>query len=615
MFKKKRILYFMIAVLITVAALIFVLQEEETNVNPFYIRLDLEGETEVVRLWKSKDQEYCIFLPGYAELSDAYIQLNTTIPLTIDGRIVEQNMCCKEFQTGVRYEFSYKEFGKEQHSTLTFYRSSGVASVCIDTETGSMDHIHAQKGNKEAGSIRVYTATGEISYTGDLEFIKGRGNYTWTEYEKKPYNIKLSEEAELLGMGAARKWILLANAGDPSNLRNKIVYTFADELGLPYSPESEWVDLYLNGEYAGLYQLTERNEVQPERVNITQEGSFLVSMEVKSRLEDQEYSYVLTEEQQAFRIHYPENVSQNDLTQIKEQLQSVENAILAEDGIDTVTGRSWQELIDLDSWAKKYLIEEIFGNGDAGAISQFFYYNANDPEAKLNAGPVWDYDRTMGNPVAWHLASPQTFFANRLCVRDGFETPWFYSLYQKEEFYERVVEIYQEQCLPLLTEMFGDQIWDYHDQILQASKMNDIRWESEEGSLSQVEEIVSYMEERIEFLNQVWLEERAYHQIQADWGFGTYYAHYVVFEGDTLQYLPEAEDTEYNEFLGWYCVDTDEPFDITVPVTEDMEIYAKWGDRASKKTGQVLKLAPIGMLALGGFLFLIIDIKRTRKSG
>lgn len=614
MFKKKRILCLMIAALILVAALIFVLQNEETNTIPFYIRLDQEGETEVFYPWKSKDQEYCIFLPGYAELSNVYIQVNTTIPLIIDGQIVEQNMCCKDLKTGVQYEFSYTEFGKEQRCTLSFHKSGNVAAMCIDTETGSMDHIHAKKGNKEAGSIRVYTATGETSYTGELEFIKGRGNYTWAEYEKKPYNIKLSEEAGLLGMGTAGKWILLANAGDPSNLRNKIVYTFADELGLPYSPESEWVDLYLNGEYAGLYQLTERNEVHTERVDIAQEGSFLVSMEVESRLEDQDYSYVLTEEQQAFRIHYPENVSKNDLIQIEEQLQSVENAILAEDGIDTVTGKSWKELLDLDSWAKKYLIEEIFGNGDAGAISQFYYYDADDPEHKLYAGPVWDYDRTMGNPVAWHLLSPKTFFANRLCVSDGFETPWFYYLYQKEEFYERVVEIYQEQCIPLLTEMFGDQIWNYHDQILQASKMNDIRWGSEESSLSQVEEIVSYMEERMEFLNEIWLKKRNYYRIQADYGFGMHYAHYVVFDGETLQYLPKGEDTEYNEFLGWYNADTDEPFDITAPVTEDMEIYVKWGDKASKKTGQMLKLAPIGILALMGLFLLVMDIRKTRKS-
>ncbi len=203
-------------------------------------------------------------------------------------------------------------------------------------------------------------------------------------------------------------------------------------------PDSRWVDLYLNGEYAGLYQLSERNEVHSERVDIGQENSFLVSLELESRLEAQNYPYVLTRENQALRVHYPENPTKTELTRIESCLQSVENAILSEDGIDPETGKHWTELIDLDSWVRKYLIEEVFGNGNAGAISQYFYLDGTEESGKLYAGPGWDYDVTMGSSAAWYLKELQTFFANRLHLRQGQDNPWLYFLYRWEPFYQRM---------------------------------------------------------------------------------------------------------------------------------------------------------------------------------
>ena len=154
-----------------------------------------------------------------------------------------------------------------------------MATVYIDTESGNMDYIHENKENKESGKISIYTSVEGIDYSGDLTSIKGRGNNTWDEFEKKPYNIELQNESNLLGMGKASQWVLLANADDHSNLRNKLVYDFSDEIGLEFSPDSRWVDLYLNGEYAGLYLLSERNEVHENRVNIDKTDGALLSIE------------------------------------------------------------------------------------------------------------------------------------------------------------------------------------------------------------------------------------------------------------------------------------------------------------------------------------------------
>lgn len=582
---------------------------------PLYAEVLLDGKTEILQLFEDENEQFFLFLPSGAQLEHTRLRLNTSIPVELEGQVLSDGTSCEKLQNNVAYELTYTAWGKKQCSSLTFMKSANIASIYIDTKSGTMDYIHEEKGNKESGAIRIYDAEGNKSYAGELAFIKGRGNFTWSEYEKKPYSLKLEESASLLGMGAAQKWILLANASDSSYIRNKIVYSFAQDFGMAYTADSRWVDLYLNGEYAGLYQLSERNEVHSERVDIGQEDSFLVSLEMESRLEAQNYPYVLTRENQALRVHYPENPTKTELTRIESCLQSVENAILSEDGIDPETGKHWTELIDLDSWVKKYLIEEVFGNGDAGALSQYFYLDGTEETGRLYAGPVWDYDRTMGNTVSWALQEPQSFYANRLQVTQGWDTPWLYSLYRWEPFYQRMQELYQTQFLPLLKDVLTEQIWSYAEEISQSAAMDKLRWQTGNTSVpEECESIVSYMSQRIDFLSRVWLAEEAYYEVQADQSFGNHYAHYVVFPGETLPELPEFEDSEYSVFQGWYYTDTDEPVDPERPVTEDMEIYARWTDSTSKRIGRVLKLIPLGLIGAMGAVILGLDCRRRRKS-
>lgn len=609
----RRKLICVLTALLLGVVLICVTMETETDML-LYAEVSSAEKTEQIQLFEDENGAFYLFLPSYAQLEQTRIRLNTTVELFLNGKLLENGMSCDELQPGEAYDLNYNVWGKECRSSLTILKSGNVAAMYIDTESGAMDYIHQEKGNKETGEIRIYGADGEDCYAGELEFIKGRGNYTWTEYEKKPYSLKLEEAADLLGLGVAQKWILLANAGDASNIRNEIVYTFAKDLGMEYTPDTGWVDLYLNGEYVGLYQLSERNEVHAERVDIAQEGSFLVSIETESRLKFQNYPYVLTDANQALRIHYPEEPAEEAIEGIRAYVQSVENAILSEDGIDPETGETWMELIDLDSWAKKYLIEEMFGNGDAAAISQFFYLDADS--RKIYAGPVWDYDRTMGSTVAWHLQQPQTFFANRLHLNQSTATPWMYSLYRNTIFYERMLEIYQSQCLPLLNELLTDHIWSYEAEISAAAAMDALRWQKIDSDPKEAcADIVSYMSQRIAFLNRVWLEGTPYYEVQADQGFGSHYAHYVVFQGESLPELPEFEDTEYNVFVGWYDAKTDEPVDTTSPVTENMEIYAKWEDSTYKRHRQILKMTPLGLLMGAGVLLLWVELRRWRKSG
>lgn len=591
----------LLLIIVTVAVL---LCWGETQVSAdFCVTVPSGSREEKILLWTDENCEYFVFMPSYAELSQAQISLQTEKPIYVDGRLLTDGMSCDVFQAGTSYELTFEWRNETQHSCITFVQSGNVAALFVDTQSGRMDYIHSEKGNEESGALRLYREDGRTDFAGDISAINGRGNGTWNNYEKKAYSITLSEEADLLEMGSAQKWILLANAGDTSNLRNKMIFDFADAVGLAYSPESEWVDVYLNGEYAGLYLLCERNEVDSERVDIAADDSFLVSMEPEARLFSQQYAHVVTEAGQALRIHY-----EGDNAYVLQTVQSVENAIMAENGTDPVSGRSYQDLIDLDSWCRKYLIEEIFGNYDAGANSQYYYSDGT----RVYAGPVWDYDTTMGNNTAWQLADPKTLLADRLVVSESAQTPWLYYLCRKNDFRDRVLTLYLTESQELLQQLLEEDIYTYVQEIAQASAMNQIRWDIENTCEAEAEYIVQYMTERRNFLESIWLQGTDYAWVRIDSGVGANYGYFAVIPGEPLETVPVLESTGDAKFLGWYYADTGEPFDITQPIREDTELCAKWESTSQDQLEDVLKLAPLGCITLLFFAVLVVDIKRRK---
>jgi len=313
------------------------------------------------------------------------------------------------------------------------------------------------------------------------------------------------------------------------------------------------------------------------------------------------------------RIHYPYEVNPTMLEGLKNKFQSIENAFLSADGIDNVTGKKWTEMIDVDSWVRKYLIEEIFANTDGCALSQFFYQNGADSTGKFYAGPVWDYDASLGNSVPWQIPSTNAFYANRPLVKDGEELPWFYALYRKQEFFNQVIQVYEMEFLPLIQELLTKRINDYATLISQAAQMNNIRWNIEQEFWTSVKNMSSFLIERRDFLSKLWLDKIQYYIVCVYPGKNMHHLYCVVEHGQSMMPLPQLEKNEYQRFLGWYYVDTDTPFDSAAPIFEDTEIYAKWEDSDSKKIDQAVKLIPLVIIAMLGVCVLSVEICRSRK--
>ena len=578
--------------------------EPEKKVNmPLSVTVVLDDRQETLDCWMDAYGDYTVFLPSGAELSDTLLIPGKDTRVVLNGALLEEAAACSGLQTETPYLLSCTAEGTTTEHRLIFLQSSGIPSLHLFVQSGTMDIIHETKGNQESGSARLYTRDGELNWSGMVEGLKGRGNSSWFK-EKKPYSMTLAAEADLLGMGQAQEWILLANAMDPSHLRNKVVYDLAAKAGMAYAPECRWVDLYLNGNYAGLYLLSERNEIHPQRLDLPETGSFLVSRESAWRLISQSYPRVLLDSGAALRVH-DSGLTEADIYRI---WQPAENAILAEDGIDPTTGKSWQELIDVDSWAMDYLTGEIFGNVDAGTISTYFYRDGEDPSGKIYAGPVWDYDLSMGSCGTWQTQTVKAFFADKAHIWSVEDSTWYYGLNRKTEFKARIQELYQQVYRPLVQQLLDSGLEDYAAQILQSADLDRYRWKTEDIR-QEVEIIRIYLQERIAFLDSLWLENTEYCRVLVLLDENSSSICHAVLPGETIPSLPFYEETW--DVLGWYDAATEQPFDMTQPIYEDTVVYLKKlpGEEDSISPLQAAPIAAVlGILGLAA----LVDQRRRR---
>ncbi len=503
-------------------------------------------------------------------------------------------------------------------SSIVWMYSENIPAVFIDTESGTSDEINSDKNCREPGYISVLEADGSTDFQLPLTYIKGRGNTSFTEFEKKPYQIKLADDIPFLGMDSAKKWIFVSNSADPTLLRNALSRNLANHLGLAQSEEGVFVDLYLNGEYVGNYYVVEKIEVEKERLNITDlekiteivnnetdlglyetawtdttkakqipddpdniTGGYLIERDFDDRflkeVENNE-SYFITDAQESFILRSPEYASENQIAYINEYVQNVENAILSPNGTDANTGKYYTDMIDLDSFVRKYLLEEVTANYDGGVASSYFYKDIDSISDKLYAGPVWDYDVTWGNAPAYlgHISSSPDRLTRLAAHRDS--SVWFSALYNKQEFYEELIACYQNEISGHLLTLAEDVLPQLVEMTNASAAMDRVRWDEQyilnEDTAEREEEtafLYNYIVKHKAFLDKAWIEQVPVHQISL-YVENTIYDTLYVFEGETLPVFHET-DFDYAQFSHWAAPDGSMP-DMNAPVYENIDFHA-----------------------------------------
>jgi len=507
---------------------------------------------ERVTIYDAGDGNCYVFLPSYAAFDRVTVTAGKGQTYTLGSVELTENISCEAFQTGTPYAFTA---GGEMLGNLWFRRSEPIPTVYVDTISGNLEGILHDTFPEELAGTRVYTAEGELDHLEDYAAIKCRGYSSWG-IEKKSYTLSLGKSTGLLGMGNSEKWTLTANGFDPTRMRNRIVYSFA-QLVAPYhwAPECAFAELYLNGEYAGLYLLCQKPDMGPDHMNLPAEDYYFEIIPT-TRGESGPLMFDFCASETA-EVIFPKEPAEDQLAFLKGRLEEAHGAIVSEG--DT----PWQEHIDMNSWVRKYLLEEIFRNGDGGRASTFFRYDTS--EEKLYVGHCWDYDGTFGALGKGVWTSPYSM----LVIRDWCEGPsWFGELWKKEAFRTAATELYEKEYRPLLLEYGEKTIPAIAEEIRGAIESEYLRWpELHTGTDWEpaVEGILDFLHKRIAFLDALWLEGETFYEIDAE------ESNLYVKAGTVCEDLPK---NVFNEEGIWYLAGTDIPFDASQPITGDVKISA-----------------------------------------
>lgn len=310
-------------------------------------------------------------------------------------------------------------------------------------------------------TVSVSNSDGKYDFSNAEAKIKGRGNSTFGQ-PKKPYKIKFDKKTSMLGSSyKAKSWVLLANYFDKSLSRNALAYDLSSRMEhIAFSSAHEYVDVYLNGEYVGVYLLADQIETGKGRVEVDEEevtdgnGGYLMELDQPSRIEAD--GAVLNESYFASNSHYfafktPDIEDDSFINNHEAYINYIKSYM--DSCFDAMNGTDWTtitDLMDVESFAETYLIQELFANNDCGYSS---FYLVKDKDDKLEAGPVWDFDIGGGN-LNYNMGTAESCSPNTaLWAR------WANIFYQKllnhSEFKEMVtVKIYSyEQTFNELIEL------------------------------------------------------------------------------------------------------------------------------------------------------------------
>lgn len=240
--------------------------------------------------------------------------------------------------------------------------------------------------------------------------IRGRGNYTWTAFDKKPYRIKLADKQPLLGMTKSKHFALLAHADDSKGfMRNAIGFQLSKLIGITWTPTAKPLEVVLNGDYIGLYFLTETIRVDKDRVNIVEQedeatdpiaitGGWLV--EIDNYREDSqiiitEGDYYNTET--AFTYKTPEVLSSAQEQFLKEEMERINTLVYGDKNSDEL----WKYL-DMEALARFYIVQELTDNYESFHGSCYLYREMGEGE-KWNFGPVWDFGSSFNRDKSQYI--------------------------------------------------------------------------------------------------------------------------------------------------------------------------------------------------------------------
>lgn len=387
------------------------------------------------------------------------------------------------------------------------------------------------------------------NYSG-IGSIKGRGNTSWGQ-PKKPYSIKLESKASLLDIPRTKKYAIVPSYSDQSMMRNFITYKAGLMLdGIEYTPKCEFVEVYLNGSYNGIYILVERVDIESTKVDIQEAtaedltGGYLIEKDVANKIDFGsdlwfDCPYWANQDQDYFVLKTPESddptLAQQMCNYLANHMQQLHNSIM------NLSGDSYMRYVDVDSWIDFIIMQEITKNIDGNLkTSCYMYKQSGDDHIYMTA--LWDFDLAYGN-ANWDNASWEHNDYNDCPAGTGTggfmainsSCPWFDTLYDEyPEFRNALISKYNEYRNTIIPAMFA--MMNEQGAYLSANTdRNDNMWGT--NFSYGISSLRNWLNGRIEWLDSQWSDD--YEEVDLDQA--------MNIIGGSLHFSTENEE---NPFIG-----------------------------------------------------------------
>lgn len=304
---------------------------------------------------------------------------------------------------------------------LEFYGSEGIGD---DTHFYQLTNLPLVSVHVNSGKEPVNKTDELLSYCTivsnsgskmleDTCTFRLRGNSSM-EYAKKPYRLKFDQKHKVPGADyKAKKWTLIPNLDDKSLIRNYIGFEANRAVGLEYTPFCSSVDLIVNGEYKGNYQLCDQVEANKNRIDIEeivsenhsspdQFGWFIEIDKLASK--ESKGTWFNSSKGIPVTVKSPDNKEINSeyLSGIKRHFDLFEEAVYNGE-IDTISG--YRHFLDMNSFIRYVIASEFVVNSDA-YHSIFLHKHVDDDH--FYVGPIWDLNLSLNNDSRFYDVNKRT---------------------------------------------------------------------------------------------------------------------------------------------------------------------------------------------------------------
>ncbi len=588
-----------LSVLLVVVLLVLLRVEPKSVINRLRFTEGVCG-IELKLFHDEKENIYYLFLPAYVDKGQVEISKpdGFEVDFSKDGMQYGERLAALPLRESVTMTVS-RPHGTKENFTLRIMQGKNIPTIYVETGEGGVESVRLAKGKKTQAAVVVVDADGTIEFTG-MSSLTGRGNSTF-KAAKPPLNLNFQQAVSLTqSVDSAMQWCLLANYGDDSQIRNAICYHIAHVVGIPYTSHLQFVTLYINGEYYGLYNLATKQNY------VADLGTKLTAVFERTRI-DRPYNKI-SRAGFYFRTRY------GDTDVICNVIDTFETVLYN----DTTTYEQLEQYADMQSIVQKYFMDAFCGNYDV-KLSQ--YYTLND-KGKISSINAWDYDHSFGLCPQYPDYAP-----NQISI----SFPWYNALIERTAFRDKLLDILRRDSAMLQREVIhcSDSVCLLIEDDWQS---NSIRWKNfatlwnnqkplrykgtDINSLQRHKDYIqTYMKNRILFLDDYWNNPEQFVKLEFDDESTKTLQNTITLlyrRGDTLTErmfpdgmfsLPDAG------FKGWYTKDGVSVTDVGI-VTQDMAFEEKCEISNNRVSSVLHKLSSMRLLLMAfSLLMLVLFIK------